>query len=246
MKIALIGHGRMGQAVEAVAEERGHRVVSRIGRPRSARSSITAESLAGAEVGVEFTTPESAPANIKALALAGVDAVVGTTGWYDELDSVRSAVDEAGTGLIYAPNFSLGTQLFFRLVRLAGQLSDRLGVYDPHVLEAHHRYKQDHPSGTARRLAEILLEELSHKETWELGPSAGIVDPAVLQVSAIRAGEIPGTHVVALEGPDDRVELRHEAHSRHGFARGAVTAAEWVRGRKGVFTLEDMLAETWS
>jgi 4-hydroxy-tetrahydrodipicolinate reductase len=137
-------------------------------------------------------------------------------------------------------------QLFFRLVRLAARLSDRLEGYDAYVLEAHHRRKQDHPSGTARRLAEILLAELSGKERWELRLREGPIDPAVLQVSAVRAGEIPGTHTVGLEGLDDRIEVRHEARGRAGFARGAVAAAEWIRGRSGIFTLDDMLEETWT
>jgi 4-hydroxy-tetrahydrodipicolinate reductase len=247
MKVALIGYGRMGRAVERAAEARGHEVVARIdleGNPEG--RGITAESLNGAEVAVEFSVPEAAPANIAALAACGSDTVSGTTGWYDRLDEVRAAVERAGSGLIYAPNFSLGMQLFFRLARLAARLADGLEEYDAYVLEAHHRHKRDHPSGTARRLAEILLAELSGKERWELGPPEGPIDPAALQVTAVRAGEIPGTHTVGLEGPDDRIEVRHEARGRAGFARGAVAAAEWIRGRSGIFTLDDMLAETWT
>ncbi|UCC84622.1 MAG: 4-hydroxy-tetrahydrodipicolinate reductase [Gemmatimonadota bacterium] len=247
MKIALIGYGRMGRAVEQAAASRGHEVVARIdvdGNPEG--RGITAESLNGAEVAVEFTVPEAAPANIAALAAFGADTVSGTTGWYDRLEQVRAAVEGAGSGLIYAPNFSLGMQLFFRLARLAGRLSEGLDGYDAYVLEAHHRHKKDHPSGTARRLAEILLAELSGKERWELGPPDGPIDPAVLQVTAVRAGEIPGTHTVGLDGPDDRIELCHEARGRAGFARGALAAAEWIRGRSGIFTLDNMLAEKWT
>ena len=246
MKIAIVGYGRMGRAVEEAAEERGHEIVARLDLPESEGGrGPAAEALAGADVAIEFSVPDAAPGNVMAAAAAGVDAVVGTTGWYDRLDEVRAAVEDAGTGLVYAPNFSLGTQLFFRLARLAGQLCDRLDEYDAYVLEAHHRHKADHPSGTARKLAELLLAEIARKRSWALGPGAGPVDASVLQVSAVRAGEIPGVHVVGLEGPHDRIELRHEARGRAGFARGAVEAAEWVRGRKGVFSLEDMLAETW-
>ncbi|UCC72616.1 MAG: 4-hydroxy-tetrahydrodipicolinate reductase [Gemmatimonadota bacterium] len=247
MRIALVGYGRMGRAVEQVATERGHEVVARIDLEDNPDGrGITSEGLNGAAVAVEFSVPEAAPRNLAALAACGVDAVAGTTGWYDQLDEVRAAVEAAGTGLVYAPNFSLGMQLFFRVARQAGHLCDRLDDYDAFILEAHHRHKQDHPSGTARKLAEILLAELSRKTRWELGPGEGPADPSVLQVTAVRAGEIPGTHTLGLEGPDDRIEIRHEAKGRTGFARGAVAAAEWIQGRSGVFTLDDMLAETWS
>jgi 4-hydroxy-tetrahydrodipicolinate reductase len=247
MKVALVGYGRMGRAVEQAAEARGHEVVARIDLDTNSEGrGITAETLNGADVAVEFSVPEAAPANIAALAGCGADTVSGTTGWYDRLEDVRAAVEAAGSGLIYAPNFSLGMQLFFRVVRLAARLSDDLEGYDAYVLEAHHRHKKDHPSGTARRLAEILLAELSAKERWELGAPEGPIDAEALQVTAVRAGEIPGTHTVGLDGLDDRIELRHEARGRAGFARGALAAAEWIRGRSGIFTLEDMLAETWT
>ncbi len=250
MKIALIGYGRMGRAVEEAATARGDEVVARLDlADNPAGRGITVESLRGAEVAVEFSLPDAAPTNLRALAACGVDAASGTTGWYDRLDEVRVAVEAAGTGLIYASNFSLGMQLFFRLARLAGRLADGLEGYDAYILEAHHRQKRDHPSGTARKLAEILLAELAGKQRWELGPGPereGPVDPTTLQVSAVRAGAIPGSHTVGLEGPDHRIELRHEARGRAGFARGALAAAEWVRGRAGLFTLDDMLAEKWT
>ena len=247
MKIALVGYGRMGRAVEEAAAKRGHKIVARIDLAENPPGAgLPTEGLSGAEVAIEFSVPDAAADNIVALASAGVDVVSGTTGWYDQLNEVRRATQAAGTGLIYAPNFSLGMQAFFRLARAAGKLAERLSDWDVHVVEAHHRHKVDHPSGTARKLAELLLEELSRKARWELGPESGAVDPAALQVSAIRAGEIVGTHSVGLEGPGDRIELRHEAKNREGFAQGAVAAAEWIQGRKGVYTLDDMLAEIWS
>lgn len=248
MRIALVGYGRMGQTVERVAADWGHEVVARLDLKENPTggAGLTPEALAGAEVAIEFTVPSAAAQNAARLAQRGVDTVVGTTGWYDRLDEVSRAVEGAGTGLIYAPNFSLGIQLLFRLARAAGRLADELEDYDAYVHEAHHRHKQDRPSGTARRLAEILLEELSAKTSWGPGAAEGPADPSILQVTSVRAGEIPGVHVVGLEGPDDRIELRHEARGRLGFARGAVAAAEWIRGRVGVFTLDDMLAETWT
>lgn len=239
LKLALVGYGRMGHAVEEIALEEGHEIVARLDEG----DAIDATGLAGADVAVDFTLPEAAVDNVRTISGAGVDVVVGTTGWYDRLDEARAAVEEAGTAMIWAPNFSLGVQLFFRAARRLARLTDALEQYDIHVHEAHHRHKVDHPSGTARSLADILVEELTRKGSWEEGPPAGAPDPSTLWVTSTRAGEIPGTHVVGVEGPDDRLELRHEARGRTGFARGAVAAASWVRGRTGVFTLDDMLAE---
>lgn len=245
MKVALIGYGRMGRTVERLAREREHEVGLRLTAADNADGSgITARSMAEIDVAIEFTAPAAAPDNIRRCAEAGVPVVSGTTGWYDQLESVRAAVEDAGGGLLYAPNFSIGTQLFFRLARAAARLAERAGEYDAFVLEAHHRHKADHPSGTAKRLAQIVLEELTRKRRWEVGPGEGPVDPEALQVAVIRAGKIPGTHSLGLEGPDDRIELRHEARGRDGFARGAVMAAEWLCGKSGCYTLDDMLSDT--
>lgn len=242
MKIALVGYGRMGRTVEEVATERGHEIVARID-PLLDFTEVTFEALSGADVAIEFSVPGAAAANVSALAEAGVDAVVGTTGWHSALDEAARAVRSAGTGLIHAANFSLGVYLFMKLVDRAGRLADALDDYDVHVWESHHRHKVDHPSGTAIRLADLLVDRLERKSRWAEAPPGESADPRVLYVASHRAGETAGTHVVGIEGPDDRIELRHEARNRRGFARGAVTAAEWVRGRVGVFTLDDMLAE---
>lgn len=228
----------MGRAVEALALERGHQIVARL-----ERDDDVAGGLGEADVAVEFTTPDAVVDNVRTAASLGVPIVVGTTGWYARMDEARAAVEDAGTGLVWAPNFSLGVQLFFRLAREAGRLADALEEYDVAVHEAHHRHKLDHPSGTARRLADLLVEAIGRKQRWEEGPFEGAPDPAVLEVTSSRAGEVPGTHVVALDGPDDRVELRHEARGRNGFARGAVLAAEWIRDRTGFHDIDDMLAD---
>lgn len=244
MKVALFGYGRMGRAVETVCGERGHEIVLRLrSEDNPDGEGITPASMEGVEVAIDFSHPDAVLPNVTRASGLGVDLVVGTTGWYDRLEAVRDTVEAAGTGLLYAPNFSLGVQLLFRLVRRAAGLVDRLGDYDPAVLEVHHRHKVDHPSGTALRLAEILLEEVGRKERWEEGPGEGPAHEEILQVAVVRTGENPGTHVVSLEGPEDRLEIRHEARGRGGFARGAVEAAEWVAGREGVFTIDDLLAE---
>jgi 4-hydroxy-tetrahydrodipicolinate reductase len=245
MKLALFGTGRMGRETEAVALERGHEVTARLDRASNEGGrGITPDALRGARVAVDFTTAASVLPNVRAAAAAGVAVVVGTTGWEAERAEVERAVGEAGTGLLHAPNFSLGMLLFLRVVEEAARLADGVEDYDVHLWEAHHRHKTDHPGGTARRLAETLVRRLSGKRRWETDlPPGRAMDPETLQVAVLRAGEIPGTHGVALEGPDDRIELRHEARSRRGFARGAVLAAEWLEGRSGIFTLDHLLAD---
>jgi 4-hydroxy-tetrahydrodipicolinate reductase len=237
MKIALVGYGRMGRATERAALEMGHTVVARLARG----DAISPGSLGGADTAVEFSTPDSAPGNLIALAEAGLDVACGTTGWDADLDRVRTAVVAAGTGLLVAPNFSPGVALFTRLVRQAAALAVGVPEYDVHLYEAHHRHKVDHPSGTARVLAETVIAALGRKHRWVESPPAGAPDPSVLYVSVARAGEIPGTHTVMLEGPHDRIELRHEARDRGGFARGAIEGAGWVHRRPGVHTLDDWM-----
>ena len=245
MKLALVGYGKMGRVVEMVAVEAGHDVVARID-PVLGTTDIDAETLGGAEVAIDFTVPDAVVDNVTALAAAGVDAVVGTTGWHERLDEVAAAVNDARTGMVHATNFSLGVSLFLRLARTAARMADALSEYDVHIRESHHRHKIDHPSGTAITLADILVEELARKESWSATLPEGAPHPQVLYVASERVGETAGSHVVGLEGPDDRIELRHDARTRAGFARGAIAAAKWIRGRSGVFTLDDMLAETFS
>ena len=239
MNIALLGYGKMGHEVESAARAQGHQVVAVIDDAAGA----TRGSLGDAEVAIDFTTPQSALPNILRVSGQGLDLVIGTTGWYNRLDEARVAVEKAGTGLVWSPNFSLGVQMFVRLTRYAGSLVDALDEYDVAVHEVHHRHKVDHPSGTAIRLADVLVGAVTRKGKWAPGPPEGAPDPNVLWVSSARAGEVPGTHVVSVEGPDDGIELRHTARGRSGFARGAVAAAAWVRGRRGFFGIDDMLAE---
>lgn len=239
MKIALVGYGRMGHEVEAVALEAGHQVVARLDR----EDVVDREALAGAEVAVEFSVPDAAPAILESLAAAGVPAVSGTTGWYDHLPRVRAAVERHGSALVHAPNFSVGVAVFHRWVRTVARDLDGLPDYDLALHETHHVGKVDHPSGTARLLAETVLSETDRKVRWAEGPPRGVPDPDTLWVTSARVGSVPGTHELVLDGPDDQIVLRHTARSRKGFARGALLAAEWIQGRTGVFTLDDVLDE---
>ncbi|MEX1257001.1 MAG: 4-hydroxy-tetrahydrodipicolinate reductase [Gemmatimonadota bacterium] len=248
MKLALFGYGRMGRAVEEVAKERGHQITAALDVDSNAGGrGITAKSLGGARVAVDFSRADAVLDNVRKAAALGVGVVVGTTGWEGQAKEVEAAVQKAGTGLLVAPNFSIGMLLFSRVVEVAAHIANGLDDYDVHLREAHHRHKTDHPSGTARRLAEILVRVLDRKEGWEtILPDGEAVDPRVLQVAVTRSGEILGLHEIVLEGPDDRILLRHEALSRKGLARGAVLAAEWLEGRAGIHTLADLMDDLLS
>lgn len=246
MKIALLGYGRMGREVEAVARERGHEIVLRmdVGEAGDPENGV-ASALEAADVAIDFSVGAAVRDHVERAAREGTDVVVGTTGWDEDAEAVRRIVAEAGIGLLYGPNFSLGAHLFFRVAQIAAELAGSLGQHDVHLVETHHRHKRDHPSGTARRLAELLVRALPGKDRWEEGP-ASPDRPEVLQVTSIRAGEVAGVHLVGLDGPDDRIELRHEARGRRAFARGALDAAEWLRGRTGYYTIDDMLDDRFA
>lgn len=233
----------MGQAVEAVALERGHEVVARFDAETPLLDARDDSALNGADVCVDFSVPDVALDQIHRYAFWGVDAVVGTTGWTDSLDTVRQWVEEGQNGLLWAPNFSLGLALVSRALAGMLPLLDRLDEYDVAVHEAHHTGKLDSPSGTALRLAEELLAGLGRKARVETETQHGAIDADALHVTSQRVGRVRGVHMVTLDAEDDRIEITHTAKSRRAFALGAVRAAEWVRGRRGLFTLDDMIDE---
>ncbi len=243
MKLALLGYGRMGRATEAVAVERGHEITLTLDvDSNEGGSGITEEALGGASVAIDFSVPSAVLENVRRASQLGVGMVVGTTGWHDQRAEVEGLVRSAGTGLLHAPNFSIGMALFTKIVRDAVRRLNGVEDYDVHLFEAHHRHKSDHPSGTARRLAELVVDQLGRKTGWSANLEDGApIDPGILQVAVARAGAIPGVHSIGIEGPDDRIELRHEARSRVGFARGAVMAAEWLEGRSGLFGMSDLM-----
>jgi 4-hydroxy-tetrahydrodipicolinate reductase len=234
VKIALIGYGRMGKEIERAALARGD-TISGIFDIDSLPSS---GALSAAEVAIDFSVPDAVIHNMKVASDAGVDMVVGTTGWYDHLGEVRKWFDSSG--LVYAQNFSIGVNLFYRVVRHAARLIGTREEYDVYVAEEHHRQKLDSPSGTALRIGEILLETIEGKSRIATSLGPGALPPDSLQISSLRAGSISGIHRVGFDAEADTIELRHVARSRTGFAQGALRAAEWVRGRRGVFTMDDV------
>ena len=231
MKVALVGHGKMGREVEAVLKERGHEAVV---------AEKDGPFPAGCAVGIDFTRPDAVPHNVDKAMRAGARYVVGTTGWNDRLDDVRRVVTKAGGGLVHAPNFSVGVNLFYKIVREASALLARFPDYDPYVLERHHRQKKDAPSGTAKVLAGIVSSGGGRrpKPTSSLD---GALPDDTFHVAALRAGGIVGEHTVGFDSGGDEILLEHRARTRRGFALGAVLAAEWIAGRTGFFGFEAVL-----
>lgn len=245
MKIALIGYGRMGKMIEKIAEERGHKVCSRIDVENI--DEIDSDAFRKADVAIEFSRPQAAVENILRAFAAGVPVVSGTTGWSDSLPQVRALCEEGKGTLFYSSNFSIGVYLFRQANRYLASLMDKFSDYIPSMLEVHHVHKLDHPSGTAITIAEDIISVSERLDSWcepeEVSGSDRVEAETgrSLPISHERRGEVPGIHSVRWESDVDFIEITHSAKSREGFALGAVKAAEWLQGRKGFFTMEDML-----
>ena len=220
MNLALVGYGKMGKLIEQLAPQAGFSVTARI----DAGDDLSA--ARGADAAIEFTQPEAAAGNIERLASLGVPVVCGTTGWLAELPRVREAVERSGTGLVWSPNYSIGVNVFTRLVAEASKLLANEAEYGAWAWEIHHITKKDAPSGTLLKLVQAMK-------------SAGYERP--IDVSSSRAGAHPGTHEIGFDSAADTITLRHTARSREGFARGALKAAQWIIGKRGVFEFSEVL-----
>jgi 4-hydroxy-tetrahydrodipicolinate reductase len=243
VKYALVGYGRMGRAIEQIADGRGHQRVSIIDPESSvkeAHATLSEEALRGVEIAFEFTRPGVAEANVAALLDAGVGVVSGTTGWDPGCDRIRRAAEGSRAGMVAAPNFSLGMNLFYTLVRDAGRMMGAVGGYEPFIVETHHRGKRDAPSGTARNLAR-LMQEMGGWPVHEGDPGGDGVASGTIHVASVRSGFEPGTHTVGFDGEHDVVSLRHRARGRGGFSLGAVLAGEWIVGRRGAHDFQEVL-----
>jgi len=238
MKIALVGYGKMGKAIEKIACERGHSVVSIIDVDN--RDEFGSEAFATADVAIEFSVPEAAFDNYMRCFAAGVPVVAGTTGWLSRMDEVKAICANEGKTFFYASNYSIGVNIFFALNRYLAKLMNTFPAYDVSLYEAHHIHKLDAPSGTAITLAEGIIDEIDRKKAWKLAPTG---DPAAtdLLISARREGEVPGIHEIRYDSDVDRITIIHDAKSRAGFALGAVLAAEFTAGKKGFLGMNDML-----
>jgi 4-hydroxy-tetrahydrodipicolinate reductase len=229
LRIALLGYGKMGKMIETIAVREGWEVDPKLDiNDNSEGCGITAASMEGVDVAIEFSQPESVLANIEAAARAKVNIVVGTTGWSDQRKRVEKIVLDAGIGLIYGANFSLGMNLFFEIVSYSARIIGMIPQYDAYISEEHHRAKKDAPSGTALNLLDMMRPHLSNPN---------------LSIASIRAGSIPGTHVIGFDSEADTILLEHRARSRQGFAEGAVLAARWIAGKKGCYDFRQVFRE---
>ena len=238
MKIGLIGYGKMGKAIEEIALKSGHQIDFKISNP-----DFTSDDLKHLDVAIEFTSPEAAVQNIYKCFDANIPVVVGTTGWYDHFKEISNFAEAENRSLFYATNFSVGVNLFFQLNRQLAKLMNNYPEYNPEMFEAHHIQKKDAPSGTAITLAEDILKSLDRKNKWVHREAGNITpdNPFDLNIESLREGEIPGTHTITYRGEVDEIVITHQAFNRSGFARGAVKAAEWIVGKKGVYTMSDMM-----
>lgn len=228
MKIAIIGYGAMGQLVSKLASAQGHDVVTTLDVEDADRSiEDLAGPLSGCDVAIEFSVAGAVPKNVEACAVAGVPLVEGTTGWHAQLEQVKSVVERHDGALIYGANFSIGVQVFYRVAAKAAEMFRDLQSYDGFIEEAHHKRKRDAPSGTALQLGEIVSARLGRE----------------LPIASTRAGYIPGTHRLGFDSAADQLTLTHTARNREGFAAGAVLAAQWIVGRKGVYEFSEVFEE---
>ena len=234
MKIALLGYGKMGKVIEKIALERGHQIVLKKG------STETFEGLLDADVAIDFSIPSVAVTNISECLYKGIPVVSGTTGWLADYDKITALCQEKNGSFIYGSNFSLGVNIFFELTNYLAKMMQNLTQYSVTMEEIHHTQKLDAPSGTAISLANGIIENSTYTD-WVLSDNPATTIEKVIPITAKRIENVPGTHSIFYDSPVDQIEIKHTAHSREGFALGAVIAAEWLQNKKGIFTMKDVL-----
>ena len=240
MKLALIGYGKMGKAIEAESIKRGHTIGVVLDNEQDWMHRL--DELRGCDMAVDFSTPDTAVSNIMRCFDLGLPIVVGTTGWYDQLESVVHDCRQRGQALFVASNVSIGMNIMIDLNRRLAALMNRYGDYDVSISETHHIHKLDAPSGTAITLARDIIDGLDRKEEWVLTGDNRRIGPGTIPITAIREGEVAGIHEVTYDSDIDTLTLRHSAKSRKGLALGAVLACEYLLGKKGYYTMRDLLA----
>lgn len=236
MKLALIGYGKMGKAIEEIALERGHEIVLKISSDNS--NQLTSENISKADVAIEFSIPSLAYNHVKFCIEHGVSVICGTTAWLDQLPQVHALVNEKNGSFIYGSNFSLGVNLFFAINEYVAKILKDHKAYKATITEIHHTAKLDAPSGTAITLADGILSNNSSLNKWVKGFAQSEEE---LPILSERIDPAPGTHIVSYASEIDSIEIKHEAHTRKGFATGAVIAAEWLQHKKGIFSMKDVL-----
>lgn len=231
MKIALVGYGKMGKIIGELAAGKGHEIVAQL------NESPTLENLNNADVAIEFSNPEVAFDNIKFCLEHKIPVICGTTGWLERKPEIEKISIENNTAFLYGSNFSLGVNLFFALNEKLAQLMENFGEYNVQLAEIHHTQKKDAPSGTAISLAEGIIKNNKKFQAWKLEETQG----DELGIFALREDEVPGTHSISYKSDVDEIEIKHTAFNRNGFALGAILAAEWIQGKKGNFSMKDVL-----
>lgn len=236
MRIALIGYGKMGKAIEEIALQRGHEIVLTIDQPNL--HEFTEENMAPVDAAIEFTSPHSAFDNVKKCLAFGIPVVCGSTGWTEQLETLKKMAADNNGAFIYSSNYSVGVNIFFELNKKLAALMAPHSDYEVILEETHHTQKKDAPSGTAITLAEQILDLVQRKKQWtnELSDN-----PEDLEIISQRIDPAPGTHSIKYSSPIDDIEIIHTAHNRTGFATGAVLAAEFIRDKKGFFTMKEVL-----
>lgn len=239
MKIALVGYGNMGQEVEHVIKDGGkHEIVSVSFKQQT--DPLDIDGIKKADVAIDFTAPNVVISNIEQVAKLRKNIVVGTTGWYDHLPYVKKIAAKHNIGLIYGQNFSVGANIFFQITSYASGLFNKYGGYDVYGLEIHHKGKKDSPSGTAKKLGDIIMREFPKKKKLQNSPVARQIQEDELHFASIRGGRNPGRHEVIFDSLADEVRLIHQAHGRRGFALGAIMAAQFIKGKKGLHTFDEI------
>jgi 4-hydroxy-tetrahydrodipicolinate reductase len=236
MKIALLGYGKMGKAIEALLSEYGHTCAGKF----NSENPATVEALSHADVAIEFSTPEQCAKNISLCFEANLPVVVGTTAWYEHYENIVSKMN-SNNALLAATNFSIGVQITFHLNKELARVMSKFPEYTASIEEIHHTAKLDKPSGTAITLAEGILENSNSLTNWKLEGKNENENENELRINALRLPDVPGTHTVRYTSDIDTIELKHEAHNRKGFAAGAIRAAEFLHGKSGVYTMKDVL-----
>jgi 4-hydroxy-tetrahydrodipicolinate reductase len=235
MRIAIVGYGKMGKEIERLAKERGWSVDLRVDIDTPPVTKTQRENI---DVVIHFATAKNIIDDLTPWAEARKQIVVGTTGWQDQLQNVEALIKKNQIGLIYASNFSLGVNLFYHLIKTATQMIDQFDTYDAFIQEIHHKNKIDSPSGTALTMGQIVLEHLKRKTELLTETSHTKIKPEQLHISSIRSGTVVGTHTITFDSSADSIELKHTAKDRSGLALGTLFAAEWIQGKKGLYTMD--------
>ncbi len=239
MKIAIIGYGKMGLIIERIAKERKHDVVTIDPIVEADFKEINADSMKNVDVCIDFTTPTVVLDNARACSTLGKNIVMGTTGWYEQIDEMKDIVKDVG--FIWSGNFSIGVNMFFRTVEETAKVVNKIPEYDISVFESHHNMKKDSPSGTAKMIADKIIKNVKRKDAIVTDKFDRAPEKNELHLASMRCGNIPGTHTVTFDSEADTIELTHRARNREGFALGAVLAAEFVAEKKGFFSIDDLM-----